>query len=191
MEWIQRNPKKAVALSALAVLCVLILVFGVFGGGSDSPKESTLDGPTLATPTSTPSERLTVLPTPSALPTTAGGLVNGVTGKSVGSAFGSTVGGAAKSLPKHHIVVAAQSNGNMMGVGWWIPFADGKRTGSDTTRPRTFSHADTTYGDADLGRILAYGGPESKMTSCTITVDGKVVIHKEAKGPYAQVFCQG
>jgi hypothetical protein len=99
--------------------------------------------------------------------------------------------GSAKSLPKHHVVVKAVSDGPMMGVGWWIPFADGERKGGDSSKSKTFSHSDVTYGDADLARVLAYGGPYSKRTWCTVVVDGKVTERQEAKGPYGQVFCQG
>ena len=189
MEWIQRNPKKAVALSALLVLSVIMIIWGTSGGSGSPSSEPTL-GP-LATPTVTPSDALTVLPTPSSVPTTVEGLMEGLSPSSAGSFGKSTVGGSSKSLPRHHVTVSATSDGAMMGVGWWIPFADGKRTGADQSGSKTFRHSDTTYGDADLARVLAYGGPYSKKTSCSITVDGKVTIRKTAKGPYGEVFCQG
>jgi len=192
MEWIQRNPKKAVALSALLVLCLVLLVWGLTGGGDDSPDSSpTLGGPSLATPTATPSQHLTVLPTPSGMPTSVDGVMQGLNSSGKGAFTKSFGTGSSKSLPKHHIVVKAVSDGEMMGVGWWIPFADGERKGGEAPKSKTFSHSDTTYGDADLGRILAYGGPTSKTTTCMIVVDGKVTEKQTAKGPYGQVFCQG
>lgn len=191
MEWIQRNQKKAVALAALAVLCLVVLGWGLSGGSGTPSADPTLDGPSLATPTTSPTDRLTVLPTPSAVPTSVKGVLQGLSATGTG-AFGTSFGsGSSKSLPRHHIVLAARSDGDMMAVGWWIPLADGQRQAGKTDPGREFEHADYTYGDADLGRILAYGGPTSRKTSCTVTVDGKVTEHQSARGPYAQVFCQG
>jgi hypothetical protein len=189
MEWIQRNPKKTVGLAALAVLVVVIIVWGT-SGGSDSGK-STLGGPPLATPTATPSDKLTVLPTPSAVPTTVGSVLQGLDGNGNGAFTADFGQGSSKSLPRHSVSVDAGSDGPMMAVGWWIPFADGDRKGGAKGPGRSYHHSDHTYGDADLARILAYGGPYSRKTWCTVTVDGKVTERQQAKGPYAQVFCQG
>jgi hypothetical protein len=191
MEWIQRNPKKAVALSALLVLCLIALVWALSGSSDDSSDSSTLGGPALATPTTTPSQHLTVLPTPSGIPTSVGGVMQGLDSSGNGAFTKSFGSGSSKSLPKHHVVVKAVSDGQMMGVGWWIPFADGERKGGEKGPGKTFDHGDTTYGDADLARVLAYGGPTSKRTTCMIIVDGKVTEKQTAKGPYGQVFCQG
>ena len=191
MEWIQRNPKKTVGLSALAVLVVVMLVWGITGG-SDSPQKSTLGGPPLATPTATPTDQLTVLPTPSAVPSTVGSLLDGLGGSGNG-AFTSSFGanGSSKSLTRHRVVVKAGSDGPLMAAGWWIPVADGARKGGKKNPGRTYEHSDHTYGDSDLARILAYGGPYSRNTWCTVTVDGKVTERQHADGPYAEVFCQG
>jgi hypothetical protein len=192
MEWIQRNPKKAVGLSALVVLVVVVLVWGMSGSGTPSA-EPTLGGSGLATPTATPTHVLSALPTPSAVPTSSTDVMQALaaagSGTSESQLFGAS--GSSHGLTPHHVVIAAQSDGPLMAVGWWIPFADGTRKGSDTSGSKTFSHADRTYGDNDLARILAYGGPNSKKTWCTITVDGKVTERQQAQGPYAEVFCQG
>jgi hypothetical protein len=186
MEWIQRNPKKAVGLSALAVLVVVVLVWGM-SGGSGAPS-STLGGPSLATPTATPTHVLSALPTPSAVPTSTSDVLQALTAAGSGS---SLVGsGASHSLARHRVVITARSDGPLMAVGWWIPFADGERKGADTSHASSFTHGDMTYGDVDLARILAYGGPFSTTTWCTVAVDGKVTERQEAKGPYAKVFCQ-
>jgi hypothetical protein len=190
MEWIQRNPKKTVALSALAVLVVVVLVWGMAGGSGSPQSEPTLGGSALATPTATPTHTLSVLPTPSAVPTSVGQVLNAMPAAG-GAADSFGAGGSSKSLTRHHVVVTAQSDGPMMAVGWWIPFADGDRKGGKKAPGRTFSHADGTYGDGDLARILAYGGPYSTKTWCTVTVDGKVTDRQQARGPYAEVFCQG
>ena len=188
MEWIQRNPKRTLGLAALAVLVVVVLVWGMSDGGSKDP---TLGGPPLATPTATPTDRLTELPTPSAVPTQVGDVLAGLQGTGNG-AFTSDFGsGTSKSLPRHQVVIRAGSDGPMMAVGWWIPFADGERKGGQKGPGRTFEHTDHTYGSADLARLLAYGGPDSRSTWCTITVDGKVTERQTADGPYAEVFCQG
>jgi hypothetical protein len=191
MEWIQRNPKATVGLSALAVLVVVIIVWGT-SGGSGSPDKSTLGGPPLATPTATPTNKLTVLPTPSAVPTSVDSLLQGLQGDGNG-AFASGFGGSgsSQSLPRHFVSVAAGSDGPMMAVGWWIPYADGERKGGTKAPGRSFRHSDHTYGVADVARILAFGGPYSRNTWCTVTVDGKVTDRQEADGPYAKVFCQG
>jgi hypothetical protein len=187
MEWIQRNPKKTVGLAALAVLVVVIIIWGT-SGGSDSGK-STLGGPPLATPTATPSDKLTAFPTPSDLPSSASDVMQALASfDAQHSAFGD---GSSSSLSHHRVVVAAGSDGPMMAVGWWIPLADGKRQGADTSKSKTFRHSDTTWGDGDLARILAFGGPYSRTTWCTVTVDGRVTERQEAKGPWSRVFCQG
>jgi hypothetical protein len=194
MEWIQRNPKKAVGLSALAVLVVIMVVWGMSGGSGSPSAEPTLGGPSLATPTATPSHKLTALSSPSAtaVPTTQSALMAALEnggGSATSTAFGH---GSSSHLAHHNVVVRAGSDSEMMAVGWWIPFADGERKGGDGSKPRTFRHADSTWGDpGTLARILAYSGPFSKKTWCTITVDGKVTERQEAPGPYAQVFCQG
>jgi hypothetical protein len=190
MEWIQRNPKTAVALSALAVLVVILIVWGSSGSGK-SDDDPTLGAP-LATPTTTPTHELSDLPTPTAPSTQSSDVLKALESDGKGS-FSSSFNahGSAHGLPRHHVTVTAQSDGPMMGVGWWIPFADGERKGGDSSKSKTFSHSDVTYGDADLARVLAYGGPYSKRTWCTVVVDGKVTERQEAKGPYGQVFCQG
>jgi hypothetical protein len=188
MEWIQRNPKKAAGLSALAVLFVIVLVWGV-AGGSGTPSSGS--GAPLATPTATPTHELSVLPTPSAPGTSASDVMQALTSNGTGSFSQSFGSGSSSSLNRHSVTVTAHSDGPMMAVGWWIPFADGARTGSDESHSRNFEHSDKTYGDSDLARILAFGGPFSKRTWCTVTVDGKVTERQEAAGPYGRVFCQG
>jgi len=186
MEWIQRNPKTTIGLSALAVLVVVILVWGMTGGSGD---KSALGTP-LATPTATPTHRLTVLPTPSATPSSVSGLMQALSA-SDGSQFGTFGDGSTQSLTRHRVTVSAGSDGPMMAIGWWIPLADGPRKGSDTSKSRSFHHSDVTWGDGDLARVLAFGGPYSLKTWCTVTVDGRVTERQEAKGPWARVFCQG
>lgn len=188
MEWIRRNPKSAAGLAALMALLLVVLVWGL--GGSDSPGE---DEPTLGAPLGTPTPTrapLTVLPTPSGVPTSVDEMLNAFpSGASTSGAFGAS--GSSKSLTRHRVTVTARSDGPMMAVGWWIPFADGERKGGEKGPGRSYQHSDGTYGDADLARVLAYGGPNSRRTWCTVTVDGKVTERQEADGPYAQVFCQG
>jgi hypothetical protein len=192
MEWIQRNPKKTVALSALAVLVVVVIVWGIAGGGGSPKSEPTLGGSPLATPTATPTHTLSALPTPSGVPTSVGQVLNALPGAGATGATGVFgAGGSSKSLARHHVTVTAHSDGPMMAVGWWIPFADGDRKGGKKGPGRSFTHSDGTYGDGDLARILAYGGPYSTKTWCTVTVDGKVTDRQQARGPYAEVFCQG
>ena len=187
MDWIRRNPKAAIGLAALAGLLVVIIYWGQ-SSGSGSSGEPTLGDPSLgATPSEGP---LSALPTPSASPTSVTDLMKSLSSPGAGFA-GPFATGTSHSLTRHHVVIQAHSDGPMMAVGWWIPLADGKRKGADTSQTRTFRHADGTWGDGDLARILAYGGPYSQKTWCTITVDGKVTEHQVAKGPWAEVFCQG
>lgn len=190
MEWIQRNPKKAAGLSALAVLFVIVLVWGMSGGSGTPSGGPTLGGAPLATPTATPTRELSALPTPSAPPTSVNDVMQALTATGA-AAPGSGGFGSAHSLNRHRVTVTAHSDAPLLAVGWWIPFADGERTGSDQSGSSNYTHSDSTYGDTDLARILAYGGPFSKRTWCTVTVDGKVTERQEAAGPYAQVFCQG
>jgi len=192
MEWIQRNPRKTAGLAALGLLFVLVVLRGVLSGPGHASTDPTL-GPSLAVPTTTPTGIPNALSSPSAVPTSTSDVMQALaaagSAEAKGELFGA--GGSAKGLTPHHVVIAAQSDGPLMAVGWWIPLADGVREGSDTSGSRSFSHGDRTYGDSDLARILAYGGPYSKTTTCTVTVDGKVTDRQSAKGPYAKVFCQG
>lgn len=189
MEWIRRNPRRAAALGGLVVLVVLVLAWGAAGSGS-SKQPATLGGPTLATPTATPSRRLTAFPSPSAVPTSQSGPLDALaaTGGPGGSgAFGP---GAVTSLARHHVVISAGSDAPLMAVGWWMPLADGRQKGSDTSHAERFRHADTTYGDGEYARVLAFGSSRSRKTWCTVAVDGKVVDHQEGRGPWARVFCR-
>jgi hypothetical protein len=189
MEWIQRNPKKTVGLSALAVLVVVILVWGMSGGGS--PDKSTLGGPPLATPTAMPSHRLTVLPTPSAVPSAVGEVVDGFPSGGLGSSSGIGGGGYDKSLPRHRVVITAGSPDGMLGVGWRIPLGDGPRSGTMKSPGRSFQHSTVTYGEPDYAQLYAYVGPNASKVWCTVLVDGRVTDHRIATGPWGQVFCQG
>ena len=79
MEWIRRNPKKAGGLSVLAVVCLVVLVWGLTGGsGKQADEPATLGLPSpLATPTQTPSRSLNGLPTPSGTPTSVSQVLSG------------------------------------------------------------------------------------------------------------------
>jgi hypothetical protein len=193
MEWIQRNPKKAVALSALAVLCAVILVWGMSGGSGTPSAEPTLGSPgLLATPTATPSRSLTAMPTPSGTPTSVGDIVNGFPSAGMGSIGPGLLGkGGANGLPAHRIVIAAGSDGPLLGVGWRMPTADGKRAGKDLSYQKTFRHATTVYGRPDYAQLYTRVGPDSSVVWCTVTVDGRVTEREEARGPWGGVFCQG
>jgi hypothetical protein len=191
MEWIQRNPKKAVGLSALAVLCVVILVWGMSGGGSSSPSaEPTLGGPSLAVPTATPSKKLTALPSPGS-PTSVGSFQDFPTAGMGNLAPGLLGSGGSNGLPPHRVVIAAGSDGPLLGVGWRIPTGDGARKGKDFSYRKTFRHSTTAYGRPDYAQLYTRVGPDSSYLWCTVSVDGKVVEREEAKGPWGGVFCQG
>lgn len=192
MEWIQRNPKKAVGLSALAVLVVVILVWGMSGGGSQPSAEPTLGGPALATPTATPSKKLTVLPSPTGSPTSVSEVMNGFPSAGMGNIGPGLLGsGGANGLPPHRVVISAGSDGPLLGVGWRIPTADGKRAGKDLSYHKSFRHSTTAYGRPDYAQLYTRVGPDSSYVWCTVTVDGKVTEREEAHGPWGGVFCQG
>lgn len=188
MEWVQRNPGKATGLVVLVVLVVGVLVWG--GTRSDGSGPATLGGAVLATPTATPRGLLTDMPTPSAVdPSPSPDLPAwGALGSSAGS--GSAAHGSVTGMSRHHVILRAGSDGPLMAVGWWIPFADGQRKGSDTSHSRQFRHADTTYGEGDYAQVLAFGSSTSRTTWCTITVDGTVVERRQGRGPWAKVLCR-
>jgi hypothetical protein len=197
VEWIRRNPKAAAGLSGLAVLCAVILVWGMSGGSRSASADPTLGGPSLAVPTITPHRApLTGLASPSGTPTSMAGGMAGFSSSgfsSSGSSAGSGLGGPGfhDGLPPHHIVISAGSDGPLLGVGWKMPTADGPRSGKDLSGRRTFRYSTTVYGKPDYAQLYTYDGPESSTIWCTITVDGKVTEHQVAKGPWGQVFCQG
>lgn len=194
MEWIQRNPKKAAGLSALAVLCVVILVWGMTSGGASQPSaEPTLGVPgTLSTPTATPSRSLTVLPAPSGTPTSVGAAIKGFPSAGMGSIGPGLLGsGGANGLPPHRVVIEAGSDGPLLGVGWRIPTANGPRKGKDLSYKNWFRHSTTAYGKPDYAQLYTRVGPDSSVVWCTVTVDGKVTEREEAHGPWGGVFCQG
>jgi hypothetical protein len=189
MEWIRRNPKSAVALSALAMLCVIVFVWGM-SGGSDAPSAT----PTLGPPTSStaPSNPLTALPSPTGSPSSVADAIAGFPAGGMGALGPGSAGeGFHNGLPAHRIVISAGSDGPLLGVGWRAPTADGARGGKDLSGAATFRHAATVYGKPDYAQIYTYDGPESSTVWCTITVDGRVTDHQVAKGPWGQVFCQG
>lgn len=188
MEWIRRNPKSAAALSALTVLLVVVLVWGL--GGSDTPT----DEPTLGAPSASPTPTrapLTVLPSPSAAPTSIAEAIQGFPSSGMGAGPGLLGDGATQGLPPHRVVIEAGSDGPLLGVGWRIPTADGKRAGKDLTYKNRFRHAATAYGSPDYAQLYTRVGPDSSVVWCTVSVDGRVVERKEVKGPWGGVFCQG
>ncbi|HEX2895141.1 MAG TPA: hypothetical protein VHO29_14180 [Marmoricola sp.] len=191
MDWFRRNPKKAAGLSALAVLCLVVLVWGVAGGSGRNAEPSTLGAPSpLATPTKSPTRALDGLATPSGSPTPIGQMTGGFPSSGMGAAgFAGT--GFDRGLKPHHIVITAESDGPLAGVGWKMPTADGPRGGKDAVGQRSFRHEATVYGKPDYAQLYTFDGPDSSWVSCTITVDGKVTDHQVAKGPWGQVFCQG
>lgn len=96
-----------------------------------------------------------------------------------------------RSLTRHHVVITAGSDSPLLGVGWRIPLADGPRSGTAKSAGTSFRHAATTYGRPDYAQLYTYIGPDGKDVWCTVTVDGRVTDHREAHGPWGQVFCQG
>jgi hypothetical protein len=192
MEWIRRNPKAAVAVSALAMLCVVILVWGMSGGSGSPTAEPTLGTPILATPTATPSKSLSVLPSLTASPTTVGGAVKAFPSAGMGNIGPGLVGsGGVNGLPPHRVVIEAGSDGPLLGVGWRIPTANGARKGKDLSYKNWFRHSTTAFGKPDYAQLYTRVGPDSSVVWCTVTVDGKVVEHEEVHGPWGGVFCQG
>jgi len=193
MEWIQRNPKKTIALAALAAIVVVIIVWGASGGSSEARTTPPADESTaLAFPTTTPSRSLTALPTPSGTATSISSIVNGFPSAGMGTIGPGLLGsGGANGLPPHSVVIQAGSDGPLLGVGWRIPTADGARQGKDLSYKSSFRHATTAYGKPDYAQLFTRVGPKSSVVWCTVTVDGKVTEREEAHGPWGGVFCQG
>jgi hypothetical protein len=189
MEWIRQNPKSAVAVGVIAVLCVVILGWGVTGG-SDSARSETLGGPGLATPTATPDRSLAVLPTPS--PSTAvlgpraaggaGGAMN-LPGLPGGSLF--------KNLPRHRLHLHVTSEGPIGTVGWFIPTSLRKLSGIDKNVGHVWDLETIVYGNPDYARVWLQAGGRGYPITCTITVDGAVTEQRATDGPYAKRMCQG
>ena len=99
--------------------------------------------------------------------------------------------GTHRGLPAHHVVLTAGSDGPLLGVGWWIPTADGARVGQQGKGSASFRHEATVYGAPDYAQLYTADGPASSTVWCTVTVDGAVTDHQVAKGPWGQVFCRG
>jgi hypothetical protein len=193
MDWIRRNPKAAVALSALAVLCAVLIVWAM-SRSSDATKQPLLGGPTLSgepSVTPSPSRSLTILPTPTTKSTTIGGALGGFPSAGMGVPPGMVGSGSDYGLPPHHVVITAGSDGPLLGVGWKIPTADGKRGGKDLSYKSSFSHGATAYGRPDYAQLYTRVGPNSTRVWCTVRVDGRVTEHQEGRGPWSAVFCQG
>src|SRR4051812_26372019 len=118
MEWIRRNSGTAmVGLAALAVLCVVLLVWSIAGSGRGHGSDPAAGGPPLALPTTSPHR-----PPLEAFPSSAR---SASAGSGAMSAFSSAgMGGVAapgthRGLPAHHVVITAGSDGPLLGVGWW------------------------------------------------------------------------
>ncbi len=195
MEWIQRNPKTAAALAALVVLCVAVLVWGTTRGSAE-PQDPAAGEP-LATPTASPTRPpLTALPegSPTAAPTGAATTLAGFPAAGMGG-MGSMSGiagqGFTDSLPRHQVVISAGADSPLAGVGWRIPLAKGARSGTEKSPGPSFSHSAVSYGNPDYAQLYTYVGPDGSHVWCTVTVDGRVTDHQEARGPWGEVFCQG
>lgn len=192
MDWFRRNPTKAAGLSALAVLCLVVLVWDFAGGSGRTAGSSTLGAPApLATPTTSPTRSLAGLATSSGSPTPIGQVVGGGGAASGTGATGIPGTGFDRGLTPHHVVITAESDGPLAGVGWQMPTADGPRGGKDAVGQRSFRHEATVYGTPPYAQLYTFDGPHSSWVSCTVTVDGKVTDHQVAKGPWGQVFCRG
>lgn len=172
----------------------VVLILGWIGLlGRSAPEPSTLgtatpgsDLPTAVTPTRTPLETLPDLgsPAPEVTPTPTTG--------SFAVPPGLTGTGYTHSLPQHRVVLTAGTDGQIYRLGWRVPLADGSRGDiSSTPKSNPFRHVSITYGAPDYAQLHILAGPYARRTWCTITVDGKVTDHREAKGPWASLYCQG
>jgi hypothetical protein len=193
MEWIQRNPKTAAALAALVLLCVAVLAWGTTRG-SDEPRDDPAGAAPLATPTASPTRPpLTALPegSPTAAATGASTTLAGFPSTGMGAMPGIAGEGFNDSLPRHQVVITAGADSPLAGVAWRIPLAKGARSGTEKSPGTSFSHAAVSYGQPDYAQLYTFVGPDGSHVWCTVTVDGRVTDHQEARGPWGEVFCQG
>jgi len=191
MDWMRRNPKAAAGLCALVVLCAITLAWGL-SRGSGAASASSTAGPALAVPTTTPDALPTELPSASAsasaspTPGSAAGLTamdNALTGVGHGD-------GSAHSLEPHTVqLLAGADNGPLAWLGWRMPHAKGSTGAVDHNPGSSWSLTKTEFGLPAYSGLYTYVGEVRGRVWCTIKVDGAVVDHREARGPWGQVFC--
>lgn len=190
MERVRRN--RAAGVSGLAVLAVIVLVWGVFGGAGGS---SGALGPTpLATPTATPRQALTGVPTPApATPTDAPALAPPGGPASVGTSAYQGLRGHSRSesIPQHHLVLSLRSSHKLPFVIYNIPTSRDHPGGQSVDLGTTWSLSTTVYGKPDYAQLFTRAGPQGYPITCTITVDGRVTAQLTSGGPYGKIFCQG
>lgn len=185
MEWIRRNPKTAIALSALAVLCVVVLAFSLGKGSPSSAEDPILGGPGLTDPT--PGQPLTGLPSPSATPTGQAGLSQLDALMAQGAAGGAA--GTSHSLERHDVELIAGADQGLAAIGWRMPHAVGA-TGGVAKAPGKYWKLDkVNLGMPPWIGLYTYVGEWRGKLWCTVKVDGKVVSHEEAHGPWGSVYC--
>lgn len=188
MEWIQRNPKTASGLAALAVLCVVIIVWGASSrSGSPAAEPATLG--TLATPTATPTRTLTALPTPVSSPPASAGSTMSLLETKMKASVGNVANGYSHSLEPHEVVIEAGADGGLAALAWRIPHAKGTTEGSQTKPGTSWRLVKTEFGLPAYTGFYTYVGETRGQVWCTLKVDGKVVDHQEARGPWGQVYC--
>ena len=191
MDWIRRNPKVAAGVSALAVLCVVVIVWGISGGSGSPSSQPTLGGPTLATPTATPSRLLDGMPTPSGSGLSALGAGGGMGSSGTVKLPGLQGGTMSKNFPRHQLNLLVTSEGQIGTVGWFIPTSLRKSYGVAKDVKHEWDLSTVVYGDPDYARIWLQAGARGFPITCTITVDGVVTEHRSTEGPYGQLLCQG
>lgn len=191
MEWIQRNPKRAVGLAALSVLVVIVLVWVLSGGSRGQDDKAMLGGPPLATPTATPTRHLTLAPMPSSTPS---GSSLGIGGAGSSGAFnleGFPGGSMYKNLPRHQVVLRVTSDAPIGTVGYVIPTSLKHSSGVVKNVGTRWSLTTPVYGKPDYARIWLQAGSRGYPITCVITVDGRETERRSTDGPYGQLICQG
>lgn len=179
------NRRQARVLLILgAALLVFVLAWMLLARG----EKATTTGPD-AEPWSeeTLDAKPTPKPTPTALPTKAGGLPN-MAGLPTAGVPGLSGNGITRNAEPHRVTVSVKSDAPMVYAGWRVPSGQKSGGGKASTG---FTTTVTGYGPPDWAQIFVTAGPGSRRTECTITVDGRVTEHRVATGPYAYLFCQG
>lgn len=101
-------------------------------------------------------------------------------------------GGIAILPPSRHtIVLRVESAGTIMRLGYLVPTSQDHPSGDLRNVDAPWSLTTTAYGKPAYAEIFLQTDRSGTPITCTVTVDGKAVSTRTAKGIYAQTVCIG
>lgn len=92
--------------------------------------------------------------------------------------------------PRHSVVLASSSDGNILRLGYVV--ADGRaKRGAATNVASPVRIVTEGIGYGLLANFAAQAAPDANYITCSVTVDGRVRVQHRASGGWAVVDCVG